>query len=83
MGKANALLGRKAVDKITGFEGIVTGRAEYISGCDQVLIVPPVDEKGGFREGQWFDLQRVSFSARALTLDNSKTPGPDHRPPER
>lgn len=29
------ILGRKVRDKVTGFEGIVTGRATYLTGCDQ------------------------------------------------
>ena len=35
-------LGQKVKDSITGFAGIVTGRAEYITGCHQILVQPPV-----------------------------------------
>lgn len=31
-------LGATLKDKITGFEGIATGVASYITGCDQYVI---------------------------------------------
>lgn len=78
----NALLGKKVIDRITGFEGTVTGHVEYLTGCNQALVVPTVDEKGLLREGQWFDVQRLQEKiAPAISLDNSATPGPDAAPP--
>ena len=51
-------LGAKYRDKITGFEGIATGRVEYITGCDQILLSPPA--RGGTKpDAQWFDENRV------------------------
>ena len=35
-------LGQKVQDSITGFAGLVTGRCEYITGCNQILIQPPI-----------------------------------------
>lgn len=52
-------LGQKAKDKITGFEGIITGRASYLYGCDQYCLVPSVGTDGKMAEGQWFDEGRV------------------------
>lgn len=51
--------GVKAKDKITGFEGTVTGHSDFITGCDQYHLQPTVDEKGLKREGQWFDENRI------------------------
>lgn len=31
-------LGQKAKDRITGFAGTITGKVEYITGCNQVLL---------------------------------------------
>ena len=78
-------LGVKAKDKITGFSGTVTGFCQYISGCNQALLIPPVGEKGEHREGHWFDEQRleVDETVPAVVLDNSKTPGPDKPAPVR
>lgn len=77
-------LGTTVRDVITGFEGVVTGRAEYLTGCAQVQVVPRVlDKDGKRRDSEWFDEQRVSPlpGVDLLTLDNTKTPGLDERPP--
>ena len=51
-------LGSKVKDKITGFEGFATGKASYITGCDQYLVQPPTKD-GDFKEGRWFDEGRL------------------------
>lgn len=64
-------------DSITGFKGITTGHASYVSGCDQWLVSPPVDAEGKHQSGIWFDDQRlkvIKHGARA-PLDNRFTPG--------
>ncbi len=59
-------LGDKAQDTISGFEGIVTGRAEYLYGCVRVLIEPEgLTENGSPQEAQWFDEQRVDGESKA------------------
>ena len=35
-------LGQKAEDKINGFYGTITGRAQYFTDCDQYCLVPPI-----------------------------------------
>jgi hypothetical protein len=78
------LLGQTAKDIITGFTGVVTARAEYISGCHQILLAPPIDEKGSHRESHWYDEQRCNrVGEDMLTLDNDKTPGFDKSAPKR
>lgn len=74
--------GTKAKDAITGFVGTVTGHTRYISGCSQLLLVPGLDKDGKMQEGHWFDEQRVEAveTKPSITLDNSKTPGPDRAP---
>lgn len=77
-------LGQKGRDRVTGFEGIVTGVCNYLSGCNQALLVPRVGADGAYRAGEWFDVQRVEITeASMLTLDNSRTPGPDREAPKR
>jgi len=53
--------GMLAKDKISGFTGIVTGYANYITGCDQWLLSPKCeDEKIHTKpESIWFDDGRV------------------------
>lgn len=77
-------LGAKAKDRITGFVGIVTGRASYLTGCDQYLINPPAKD-GALVESQWFDEQRLAVDADAdvIRLDNSAGNGADRAAPKR
>ena len=51
-------MGVKAKDRITGFKGVVTARAEYLTGCRQYLVQPSA--KGGeWKGGEWFDEDRL------------------------
>ena len=76
-------MGREYKDKITGFSGICTGRAEYISGCSQSLITPKV-KRGESTKAEWFDEQRLErVGRRSITLDNDETPGCDISAPIR
>lgn len=52
-------MGAKARDKISGFTGIVVGRCAYITGNDDILILPPVGKDGAYVEAKWFDVDRV------------------------
>jgi hypothetical protein len=79
------IIGFEVRDVITGFQGIAIGHVVYISGCNQVLILPPLGTDGKAPEGAWYDDQRVERveGGRVVELDNSKTPGPDAEPPKR
>ena len=77
-------LGATYADKITGFKGVATGYVKYLTGCNQVLLVPKCDEKGAKVSAEWFDVQRVAKTNDAVVkLDNSKTPGFDAPAPIR
>ncbi len=77
-------LGVMAHDRITGFTGRVTGLVDYISGCNQALIIPEVDKDGRLVEGHWFDVQRIEvLPGEVLVLDNGQTPGADVAAPKR
>lgn len=68
--------GVKARDVVTGFEGIVTGKASYLTGCDQYLLAPPVDESGSSRDGKWFDVNRLEVTDHnAIVLDTEEDKG--------
>ncbi len=57
-------LGDKARDTINGFEGIVTGRAEYLYGCRQVLVAPTkLAADGKCPDSVWLDEGRVEVVA--------------------
>ena len=58
-------LGYEVKDKVTGFKGIVTGRASYITGCDQYLIAPK--NKGAtFENSIWIDEGRLKVGKQLL-----------------
>ena len=52
-------MGRKAKDKITGFTGYLTGRAEYITGCNQWCLNPQVKDDGTKLDAIWLDEGRI------------------------
>lgn len=79
----NSNIGRQATDKITGFKGTITGFVQYITGCNQYLVASKSKDGKALGEAQWLDEQRVTVTGKALTLDNSRTPGPDIAPPIR
>ncbi len=58
-------LGKKAKDKITQFEGIITAKIIYVYGCNQYCIVPPVKD-GEIKEGQWFDEGRIEITGPGI-----------------
>lgn len=59
MEKHIELLGKKAKDVVTDFEGVVSSISFDLYGCIQAVITPPVDEKGEKHPGHWFDVTRV------------------------
>ena len=76
-------LGKKYKDQITGFEGVAAGVCYYLSGCNQVLLVPPISADGNFRESQWFDVQRMKeLEGEKIVLINDETPGFDKTAPK-
>lgn len=70
-------LGDRAKDTLTGFEGIVVGTCQYLTGCDQALLKPQKrKDDGSMLAGEWFDVQRLEVTkAGAYMLDNGVTPG--------
>jgi len=63
-------LGATVKDQMTGFEGVVSGRVEYLVGCAQLLVQPYVDEKGAWVESRWLDEPRCKVQPGApLTIE--------------
>lgn len=77
-------LGITVKDRINGFTGVVTGFVQYLTGCNQALVAPPLGPDGAMRDSQWFDVQRLERVGDGLiTLDNGATPGADRPAPKR
>jgi hypothetical protein len=68
-------LGQRARDKVTGFEGVLTGMARYLYGCDQYCIVPAVKE-GELKDGHWFDEGRVEILGRGILPEEVRVERP-------
>lgn len=76
-------LGAEYRDTITGFAGVCTGHAEYISGCNQSLLTCKI-KKGEAVKSEWFDDQRLErVGMKCVKLNNSLTPGCDRQAPKR
>lgn len=59
-------------DLLTGFAGTVTGRADYITGCNQYLVQPPIDKDGKAVDPRWLDENRLVMTSdveKRLVLD--------------
>jgi hypothetical protein len=54
-------LGDRAKDVISGFSGIVTGRAVYLNGCVHILINSQSLGDKGEPKSEWFDEPRVKL----------------------
>jgi hypothetical protein len=80
-GETETVLGRTVKDKITGFAGVVLGRCEYITGCNQVLVQPPLDRDGNWVESHWFDEDRVEPTDAPKVKIGFTSPGFDKPAP--
>lgn len=76
-------LGIKVKDKITGFTGIVMGHVQYLTGCGQSLVQPPVKESGDYVDSRWFDDDRLEITDNKPLDLTITTNGPDKEAPRR
>ncbi len=73
-------MGAEVKDRITGFKGRVTGRSQYISGCNQYAVQPVTKQDGDFIEGRWFDEHRLEVTnADPVVLEPNPTAALVHR----
>jgi hypothetical protein len=61
-------LGKRCIDSVTGFEGVVSSVCFDLYGCVMVAITPSVDKDGKIREGAWFDIKRVVIGEDRVML---------------
>ena len=65
-------LGSKVRDKLSSFEGTVTGQAYYLYGCEQILVTPDDVKDGAPVGGSWLDTDRFDVIAEGeKPKDNS------------
>lgn len=74
-------LGATYKDVVTGFVGVATGYVQYMTGCNQALLVPKY-KKGDKDTSRWYDEQRLTQVGRkVIKVDNGVSPGFDAEPP--
>ncbi len=67
-------MGDKAKDIITGFDGFITCRIEFITGCNQYVLQPRVDKAGNLKEPQQFDENRLELVKTKGRVESIKIP---------
>lgn len=80
------ILGDEVKDSISGFTGIATGRAEYLTGCVQIQIASATLK--GEPTDHWIDEQRLTIVEEAAYSFPEKAvkqapAGPQNVPPAR
>ena len=64
-------------DVITGFNGHITGRAQYVTGCNTYQVQPKCKKgEGTYPKSQWFDENRLeTTSVKALVMPDPEDDG--------
>lgn len=62
------IMGKRAKDKVSGFEGIISSVSFDLYGCIQVAISPPVDKDGKLHPGHWLDIHRLEITDHAQVM---------------
>lgn len=60
-------LGVQAKEKITGFKGIIIGRADHITGCNTYGLKGGLDKDGNPQDAQWFDEGMIVITGKGIT----------------
>ncbi len=67
-------LGRTGKDKITGFEGVITSKHFYLTGCAQYGLQPKIDKDGKVPDKNYFDEGRVEIlEEKQITAESVQT----------
>lgn len=75
-------LGAKVRSLVSGFEGIVNGRSEWLNGCRRYSVQPPVDKDGKLPDSYYFDEAELEvLEAPKLKPANQDRGGPPVRSP--
>lgn len=67
-------LGVRARNIVSGFTGIVTARCEYLNGCVQYCLSPPVDKDGKSVEGIYIDEGQIEIVDKGIHARKKKAP---------
>lgn len=68
-------LGSIAIDKITGFTGVLTSRCEFLTGCNRYCIQPQELKDGKPIDSLYFDeaqIEIVGFGIKASDVQGEE-----------
>jgi hypothetical protein len=75
-------VGDIAKDSITGFQGVVVGRTEWLNGCARIGLQPQSLNKDGKPiEVEWFDETQCTLISSKKHQAKRETGGPRPNPP--
>lgn len=72
-------LGDKAKDTITGFEGVVTGRHQWLNNCNTYSVQPTVLKDGRPQDNCNFDEPQLELVEEKVHQGNRNTGGPERK----
>lgn len=72
----------EAKDNITGFKGVVIGKAKYMNGCVRYLIQPKKLKDEQMVEAEWIDEQQIEITKTFKKKVTKSTGGPSKNPPK-
>lgn len=76
-------LGRLARDVVSGFEGIIECRSEWLNGCFRIQLAPKVDKDGKLRDSSCFDAEQIEVLPEQVVKEKpvaARTNGPTPDP---
>ncbi len=76
-------LGTKVKCQLTGFTGVIAGRAEWLNGCIQYSVQPKVDKDGKHPSSYWMDEEQLVAvkGAKKVHVQPRPSGGPSKRSP--
>jgi len=69
-------LGQQVRCIVTGFTGIAISRVEYLNGCVQYCVKPPVKDDGTLVDGSYVDIEQLEVVGEGVPAKVSNTGGP-------
>ena len=69
MEKEMKMLGFKARDKVTGFEGVITSVSFELYGCIQYLLNPGMTKENKLGDCCWFDTNRIEIVSKKPVME--------------
>jgi hypothetical protein len=70
-------LGKLGRDKVTGYEGVITAKANHLYGCDTYYLTAKAkDNKKEDSGNGWYDVGRIEVLETAVTPEEVKSEKP-------